>query len=244
MRDQRAEVEVGSGPTGDQRVTFPVFTLPARQRRPSGAEKAQLDAVTDLTLTPLTELTRATSGALVGGVTRLAADLVRLVGRRRIAFSSPPPTEPADLHSVEVRWRGGDGRPLPALHWRRTTTPPEVTAARLRALLAGDPPPAGAIDARLEPGAGAGTGSQLRFCLPTSAATTWSRVSIARQAGSEPATLELGRPEVLRAADGRACRTVELPAITAGERLAIAVEDLEGETWAGLLVPAAPSTSS
>jgi hypothetical protein len=124
-------------PLGTKEI-WPLFGYPMRDRTPIGRIAVDLDLAIDLGLRPLAHLVRASSGTLVGEPGAVADELGRLAGRRRLVVRSPD-LGTAPLSRLEVRWTGGDGRPLPALAWLRNGEPPEVAAARRRLAASGLP---------------------------------------------------------------------------------------------------------
>lgn len=117
---------------------WPLFRYPIRGRTPIGRIAVDLDLATDFGLRPIAHLVRASSGTLVGEPGAIAHELGRLAGRRRLVVRSPD-RGTAPLSRLEVRWTGGDGRPLPSLAWLRNGEPPEVAAARRRLAASGLP---------------------------------------------------------------------------------------------------------
>lgn len=117
---------------------WPLFRYPIRDRTPIGRIAVDLDLATDFGLRPIAHLVRASSGTLVGEPGAIARELGRLAARRRLVVRSPD-RGTAPLSRIEVRWTGGDGRPLPSLAWLRNGEPPEVAAARRRLAASGLP---------------------------------------------------------------------------------------------------------
>ncbi|GMU64967.1 MAG: hypothetical protein AMXMBFR36_12410 [Acidobacteriota bacterium] len=117
---------------------WPLFRYPIRDRTPIGRIAVDLDLATDFGLRPLAHLVRASSGTLVGEPGAIASELRRLADRRRLVVRSTD-RGTAPLSRLEVRWTGGDGRPLPTLGWLRNGEPPEVAAARRRLAASGLP---------------------------------------------------------------------------------------------------------
>jgi hypothetical protein len=120
------------------REVWPLFRYPMLEREPIGRIGVDLDLATDFGLRPLAHLVRASSGTLVGEPGAIADELGRLAGRRRLVVRSPD-VGPAPLSRLEVRWTGGDGRPLPTLPWLRNGEPPELAAVRRRLAASGLP---------------------------------------------------------------------------------------------------------
>lgn len=96
------------------REVLTLFRYPIRDRTPIGRILVDLDLATDFGLRPLAHLVRASSGTLVGEPGAIADELGRIAGRRRLVVRSPD-LGSAPLSRLEVRWTGGDGRPLPTL---------------------------------------------------------------------------------------------------------------------------------
>ncbi len=216
-------MQVSTGGAGDQRQSVPILTIPAREGHPDSTTETQLDVVTDFSLMPFAEFSRATSGALIGEAGRLQSTLAQLIRRRQVTYRSPFP-QPGRLLTLEVRWKGGDGRLLQAPRWLRSSTPPEVSTARLRRLLAGDAAPqaenAGGIQWNAETG---------RVCFPGDGDKRWVRLSTATEKDGQ-IQIAKGQPVQLERTAAGLC--VDAPAATAGRTVRLA-EDLENETWTG-----------
>jgi hypothetical protein len=223
--EQRVESTTGGG--GDRRTTVTYPVLSSRENRdPDATTEAQLDTVTDFTLTPFAELSRATSGALIGQTDRLRTALDRIAGRKQFTYRSPFP-EPGRLLALEVRWKSGDGRLLAAPRWLRSSTPPEVSAARLRRLLAGDPVP---------------TASGIRFdstepavCFAGEGEKRWVRISTATKSGGE-VRISTGQPvQLTRGERGLCADRPRLSSNGSGVSTVLLAEDLENESWTGVV---------
>ncbi len=219
-------LQVSTGGSGDRRQSVPVVSIPARDAHPDETTETQLDVVTDFALMPLAELARATSGALVGQAERLESALGQLVRRRQFTYRSPFPT-PGRLLALEVRWKGGDGRLLQAPRWLRSSTPPEVAAARLRRLLAGDAAP---------PGTGIRLGLATNgVCFSGDGDKHWVRLSTATVKEGE-VQITTGKPLQLERGPNGFCADVPAPPDAAvGGRTALLAEDLDSESWTGVV---------
>lgn len=225
-------VQTRRGGTGDYQVSYPVWTLTGSRKHPDATTESQLDTVTDFALFPLAALARPTSGALIGTPERLGSLLGDLQDRRRATYHGPRP-EPGSLTTFEVRWTGGDGRVLPSPRFLRSSTPQEVTRARLRLLLAGDPPPAdaGAISLRevASPpgtreicfGEGRQRSVRLAYALPGTAED------------DREASYEIPLPSVLTGEGRELCLPFAPPDFDPRTRLSWVAEDLDNETWTG-----------
>lgn len=210
--------EVTLGPSGDTRVNYPVLTLPGR----GGAKPDRIDTALDLSLAPLSDLARPGSGTLVGSGAHLAATLARLLRRSRLVARAPEPAAGASVLR-EVRWIGGDGRPLPTPTVASGGPPRELAAARLRLRVAGDRD-SGELSALRIDGR-----EPLRLCLAEGATTATVRFSRAEE-GPEGARIRFGAPIRLDAASGESCAEEDLEpgSEPAAARL---VEDLERSEW-------------
>ena len=130
--------ETRTGPGGDRLSAWMVrLFAPRHFLRSARREEARFDAAVDLGLRPWAHLVRAGGGTLLADSGAVDEQLARLAQRRRLVVRSPDPG-PGLLLPLEVRWIGGDGRLVPSRRWVRSGMPPEVAAARLRALAAGD----------------------------------------------------------------------------------------------------------
>ena len=221
--EKRTQVSMGG--SGDRRTTVPIISISGKEGGNDPATAAQVETLTDFALMPFAELARASSGALIGESGRLKNTLGALVSRRQFTYRSPFP-QPGRLLPLEVRWKGGDGRTLAAPHWLRSSTPPEVTAARLRRLLAGDAPPTPqAASLKWNPDTG-------RICFPGDGDKRWVRLSTATERTDQ---IQIATGQALQIERGTDGLCTETPAIAgaSGTRTARLVEDLENETWTG-----------
>ena len=219
--ERRTQVSMGGG--GDRRTTVPIVSISGKGEPTDPATAAQVATLTDFSLLPWSELARASSGALIGEAGRLRETLADLLHRRQFTYRSPFP-QPGRLLPLEVRWKGGDGRTLAAPRWLRSSTPPEVAAARLRRLLAGDTPPATAKEGGIQWNAEAG-----RVCFPGEGDQRWVRLSTATEKDGQ-IQIVTGQPVQLERSPAGLCTGA--PATGAGRTVRLA-EDLENETWTG-----------
>jgi hypothetical protein len=110
---------------------------------PQAAPKSRLqyDGVLGVFVEPtsasLHAMASATAGTVAGFPTQLTAALTGLAKRWHVYYLAPDP-EDGRPRPVEVRL-SPEGTPLRAPVWRRSSTPEEVSAARLRQILAGGP---------------------------------------------------------------------------------------------------------
>lgn len=224
--ERRTQVSMGGG--GDQRTTVPIVSISGKGEPTDPATAARVDTLTDFSLIPYAELARASSGALTGEPGRLKGVLAGLLERRQFTYRSPFP-QPGRLLPLEVRWKGGDGRTLAAPHWLRSSTPPEVTAARLRRLLAGDEAPQAEPSSSMRWNVNSG-----RLCFQSESDKRWIRISTATEKDGQ-IQIATGQPiQLERSADGL-CTDAPAAAPPGGPRTARLVEDLENETWAGAM---------
>lgn len=216
-------MQVSTGGSGDQRQSVPIVTIPAQQTKGDPATEAQVDTLTDFGLMPFATLARATSGAVVGDSGRLESNLADLLRRRQFTYRSPFP-QPGRLLPLEVRWKGGDGRVLPTPRWLRSSAPPEVAAARLRRILAGDAAPQAPTTGGIQWAADGG-----QVCFPGEGDKRWIRLSTATE---KDGRIEIATGEPVQLERGTAGLCVDAPAAGPGRTVRIA-EDLESETWSG-----------
>ena len=219
--ERRTQVSMGGG--GDQRTTVPIVSISGKGEPTDPATTARVDTLTDFSLIPYAELARASSGALVGEPGRLKGVLGNLLDRRQVTYRSPFP-QPGRLLPLEVRWKGGDGRTLTAPRWLRSSTPPEVTAARLRRMLAGDTAPQAAKTGEIQWHAESG-----RICFPGDGDKRWVRLSTATEKDGQ-IQIVTGQPVQIERSAAGLC--ADAPAAGAGRTVRLA-EDLENETWTG-----------
>ena len=134
--DRRPATRINSGGRESSSWMVRLFA-PRHYLRGAARDEARLSVATDLGLRPWAHFVRAGAGTLLADAAAVASQMERLANRRRLVVRSPDPG-PGRMLPLEVRWTGGDGRALPARRWSRSGMPPEATAARLRALAAGD----------------------------------------------------------------------------------------------------------
>jgi hypothetical protein len=225
--DAERRLRVESGGTGDERTSFPVFSVSGSRGRQDPATDAQLDTLTDMTLLPLAELARTTSGALIGHEARLRDALSNLRDRKRATYRAPRPRG-GDLVPVEVRWRGGDGRALPAPKLLRSGAPAEVSRARLRLLLAGDAVEASETIQLRKPTSGSGN----EICFGAGEKRP-VRISFAREAGNGEVTWLVGEARELAPVNGNLCAAAGATLAAGDRRLAWIAEDLDTDAWTG-----------
>ncbi len=225
--ERRTQVSMGGA--GDRRTTVPIVSISGQGEPTDPATAAQVDTLTDFSLMPFAELARASSGALIGESGRLQGTLGDLLRRRQFTYRSPFP-QPGRLLALEVRWKGGDGRTLAAPRWLRSSTPPEVSAARLRRLLAGDAAPQTAQTAPASNAGGIQWNTETgRVCFPGDGDKRWIRLSTATEKDGQ-IQLATGQPLQIERSAAGLC--IDAPAAGAGRTVRLA-EDLENETWTG-----------
>jgi hypothetical protein len=226
---------------------------------PQAAPKSRLqyDSVLSLFVEPtsasLHAMASATSGTVIGLPVQLAAALTGLTKRWHIFYLAPDP-EDGRPRPVEVRL-SPEGTLLRTPVWRRSSTPDEVAAARLREILTGGadhgtlPLTAAATVAAAAPHAGEEHGSLRLMVGAFSAADSLPpgpyRLTLAFTGapGSIPAVQHL----VLNGADltekGWA-KTLPLEVPPGSGKLGVEVEDLAHQIWGATAVDlgAAPAT--
>ena len=230
-RESERRMQVSSGGAGDERTTVPVFTVSGAKNPPGASTEAQLATLTDFSLAPIADLARTTSGALIGHETRLRSAMSELVRRRRATYRGPRPA-PGSLLPIEIRWRGGDGRVLPATRFLRASTPPEVSVARLRALLAGGAAPVAAGITLNEPRVATLVAAR-DLCFSGEADELPTRVSIAREKKDGSVELHVGEVRTLVKEGGRLCTGLSLPFSADETSIAWIAENLDTEIWTG-----------
>ena len=230
-REREKRVQVSAGGAGDERTTVPVFSTSAGKDAPDAMSDAQYSTLSDFSLSPLGDLARETSGALLGVEARLRAELDDLVNRRRATYRAPRPA-PGTLLPLEIRWRGGDGRPLPAPRFLRSSTPPELSAARLRALLAGDPAPESPAITLHEPRVATLVPSR-DLCFKNESEKLSVRVSVARETRDGRVNFYVGEVRQPEKDDRGFCTGLSLPFGANESRIAWVAENLDTETWTG-----------
>lgn len=227
--ERRMRVESGGG--GDERTVVPMFTVSGARPRPGAEAMAQIDTMTDFALAPFAELARFTSGTLLGHETRLRGELSELLDRRRATYRGPRP-KAGTLMPIEIRWSGGDDRALPATRFLRSSTPPEVSAARLRLLLAGDPAPGVAAITLREPTVQTLVPARDLCFGPGEEKAV--RVSSARESKNGEVSFHVGEVRILTdEGGGELCTGLSLPFSAGDRRIAWVAEDLDHETWTG-----------
>jgi hypothetical protein len=220
----------------------PLVTFPPRRRGGVASVEPVAGLAAAPNLAPLRALVEETAGHMVGFDVQLAPALDALADRRQLWIERAAPAAPEPrLHRLEATTI--TGRPLRTFRWSRTATPPALAEARLRALLA-DGPGYDPLPAALARGPAPRLQLDLGRFRPAAApagaepsrAPRLLRLSLAVAAGEEPVSI---RHEVLDAAAlarGGWRHVVALPAATDAGKVAVVVEDLAAETWAGTVV--------
>ena len=127
---------VNTGDWGDNNPSVPPV-IASRPPKDSNLNwEGALRALVEPDLSPLRALTETTAGTLVAQDALLPAALDRLGGRWHLYYQTQLPVD-GRLRPVEVRLLR-DGTPLRSRRWIRSSTPEELTEARLRLLLAGE----------------------------------------------------------------------------------------------------------
>jgi hypothetical protein len=218
---------------------------------PQAAPKSRLqyDSVLSLFVEPtsasLHAMASATSGTVIGLPVQLAAALTGLTKRWHIFYLAPDPGD-GRPRPVEVRL-SPEGTLLRSPVWRRSSTPDEVAAARLREILTGGadhgtlPLTAAATVAAAASRPGEEHGS-LRltvgaFSAPDSLAPGPYRLTLAF-AGAPGSTLAV-QHQVLSGADLTEkgwTKTLPLEVPAGSSRLGIEVEDLAHQIWGTTVV--------
>ena len=189
-------------------------------------------------LAPLRALLDPSGGKLVGIEALLDPVIESLDGRWQVWFQASEPHE-GRLRPVEVRLR--DGTALRTRAWLRSSTPVDAAAARVRALLLGATGrPEGTLPVRIEAVRTEGDAIALRltvapFTDPVPVQPAPLRLSWAFAGDGTPVVrhqLLPGNPQP----DLGWSTTLPLPAVPAGHRMAVAVDDLARERWSGIVL--------
>lgn len=215
----------------------PVILIPRRST--SLAYEGVIDVLVEPQTAPLRALARPTTGTVVGYDVQLGPLLDDLSRRWRVWVAAPDTVDGRVL-PVEVRIPGRS-KDVRAQEWVRSGTPEGVAEARLRNLLAGEPP-AGGLPLEVEVRDAAPSALEIRLAAaPFKAAGPSTpgpvRISYAFAAGDGSVHVR----HRLVPAEGVAERgwshtaREELPAGT--RKVAVVVEDLSTETWNGRALP-------
>lgn len=224
-----ADAIVTTGGAGGQE-TFVPMKLPGSAAEAKDGSQARLDSAVDLGRIPAGDLVRPGSGAIAAHSSQLDELLGRLFARASLVATAPE-ASPGRMLSRQVLWVGGDKRPLPTLALARSSTPPEISAARLRRALTGSQP--GGLDPRILIDR---SGGAPRVCLAEGVEAGWVRLSSAREVDGEPRltigeAIELRRPAEEGGGAGTGTAVCAAwPAAAAADRVRL-VEDLDRESW-------------
>lgn len=211
----------------------PVILIPRRST--SLVYEGVIDVLVEPQTAPLRALARPTTGTVVGYDVQLGPLLADLSRRWRVWVAAPD-TVDGRMLPVEVRIPGRS-KDVRAQEWVRSGTPEGVAEARLRNLLAGEPP-TGGLPLEAEARDVAPSTLEIRITaapFKTAGPATPGpvRISYAFTGGDDTVHLR----HQLVPADGVAERgwshtaRVEIPAGT--RKVAMVVEDLATETWNG-----------
>jgi hypothetical protein len=212
----------------------PPVILPSPRSTPLAYEGV-LDVLIEPETAALRALTRPTTGTVVGYDVQLGP-LVSDLSRRWRIWVAAPDTVDGRVRPVEVRLPGRS-KDVRAQAWVRSSTPEGVAEARLRNLLAGEPPDGG-LPLEAEAREAAPSVLEVRITTaPYKAASPAAPgpVRISYAFAGEDGTVRI-RHELVPAGGVaergfRHTARVELPPGT--RQVAVAVEDLSTETWSG-----------
>jgi len=220
---------------------------------PQAAPKSRLqyDGVISLFVEPtsasLTAMASATGGTVIGYPNQLAAALTGLAKRWRLYYLAPDPAD-GKPRTVEVRL-SPEGTVLRAPVWRRSSTPDEVAAARLREVLAGGaehgtlPLTAAAAGlATAHPTVRVAVGA---FSIPDSMTAGPFRVTLAFAGGSGPAPAVQHRLlSGEKFGDKGWTETLPVEVPPGARKLGVAVEDLTHQVWGATQIDLTPPAAT
>jgi len=132
--DRRGNAEEGEATTTGGRPSrfFAMFRWPCRRRTPIPEAAARLELATDPSIQPLERFVAPTAGIVAATADSVVDQTRRLAAREQLIVRLPT-AAPGRLHTLAIRWSGGDARLLPGPAAFRSGVPPQVAAARLRA---------------------------------------------------------------------------------------------------------------
>jgi hypothetical protein len=221
--------------------------------------RLQYDGVLNLFVQPASEslnaMASATGGTVIGYPGQLASALTGLAKRWHIFYLAPDP-EDGRPRPVEVHL-SPEGTLLRAPVWRRSSTPDEVAAARLREVLAGGAEhgtlPVTATATLPAPAAGGGESrGSLRLTVGAFAAADSLpagpfRVSLAFAGTPEAAKPPTVQHRLLTRADLTAkgwTETLTLDVPSGARTLGVAVEDLTHQVWGATAIDLGPAPAA
>ncbi|HEY0515092.1 MAG TPA: hypothetical protein VGH73_24565 [Thermoanaerobaculia bacterium] len=236
----RSEVDIfreGAGPSGHSISPPPVF----RGRSPKKTTLAYprvVDLFTDPKMATLHTLASTTAGAMVGYDVQLPAVLAELPRRWTISISEPDSPVDGRLHALAVRLPGRKTEAR-APAWLRSSTPEDISRARLESLFAGHP-----VEGDLPLSASlrkVGDGVELRLALPSlrspgAPPSGPVRISYAFPGQDGPTAIH---HETLAAGDleGRGWRhSARIVPPADARKIAVVVEALGPERWGGAVL--------
>ena len=208
-------------------------TVRSRGPRPSKLRwKGVVDALLEMSLTPLQALVETTAGTLVTHPEVLPSALDGLGARWHLYYQTQTPAD-GKMRPVEIRMR--DGTPLRSRRWVRASTPEGIAEARLRQLLAGERLPE-------------------TLPLQVEAAESGLRLNVGPFSAPDPAVPGAVRVSTVHAGENGALvfRHELAPALESAGRgwshnlrsdsrpLAVLVEDLARERWRAVPVSGGP----
>lgn len=215
----------------------PPVILPSPRQTPLAYEGV-IDILVEPQTAALRALARPTTGTVVGYDVQLGP-LVSDLSRRWRIWVAAPDTVDGRVRPVEVRLPGRS-KDVRAQEWVRSSTPEGVAEARLRNLLAGEPPGGGLP---LEAAAREVAPSALEVRITTAPYKAGSlatpgpvRISYAFAGADETVLIRhelVTAGEVAERGFSHTAR-VDLPPGT--RKVAVAVEDLSTETWNGRML--------
>jgi hypothetical protein len=247
VREGRLEAPTVGKPRSDYDVfldhTGAIRPAPKAKDREPVVNWEKLEVSVTPILQPLQRLAVASDGAVLRAAADVGAPILdALPARRRVYYLTDRDLD-GDPRSIEVRM-AQSANPVAAPAWVRSSTPPAVAAARLRALLAGRPLDGGAVPIRARLESGAQGESTLvvegKWEPGTVPSPSLIRVSVGFTRPGELPWIGHQRVRVdAPAADGAWQHRVTLR-VPPGAKLAVLAEALVPRTWGATIVEPLP----
>jgi hypothetical protein len=243
--DDLDRFRVDHGNWGSTNNSVPPPTVFRRKKSGSLNFEDVVEALVRPSLAPIQALLEPTAGMVVTHGERLGPTLEAIAGRGHLFFQTQMPMD-GRLRPLDIRLR--DGRPVRARLWVRSSAPEGIAEARLRELLDGDRLPRSlplTVDAR--PAADPSR-IELRlavgaFVAPGPAQAAPVRISIAFAGDAGPFAVHHEMADGIEDPAKGWRHTLTVPVPAGARRLAVVVEDLPRERWAGQTVDPLPAAA-
>lgn len=201
----------------------------------------QIDLQIQPSYAPLRALAAATTGMVLGYGELVDSALDDLAALDQVFYRTDTLPD-GQVRPLEIRLV--DGRPARARAWVRSSTPEEISEARLRRMLAGSSLPASLpLKVEVQPSGPARWRVKLRvdpFVGPEPLVPGPVRLSFAPAGEEDPIEIRHQTAPGIERPDQGWSHTADIIVPEGARRIAVAIEDLARERWSGIVLDLAP----